>query len=72
MDHFSTCGNLVNTECAKKKTFNCLISCKLKTTVLPRSVSIFSKSSYFRKTIQNRLKVRRALDDANFSKNISI
>ena len=36
----------LNTGCPKKN-FNCLISCKLKTTVLTRSVFIFSKSSYF-------------------------
>ena len=39
-----------STGCPKKKTFNCLIWCKLKTTVFTRSVFIFFKSSYFNLT----------------------
>ena len=49
-----------------KKNFDCLISCKLKTTVFTRSgFFLFSKSSHsnlkWYKTIENRLKVRRAM-----------
>ena len=37
----------INSTGCPKKNFNFLISCKLKTTVLTRSVFIFSESSYF-------------------------
>ena len=51
---------------SQKKTFNCLLLSKLKTTVFTTSVFIFSKSSHLNlnfdlKQSQNWLKVRQAM-----------